>query len=357
MEQSDLHCIPVPGRSSGDELHPLSSRCKLRKQHNHGQPLTTEDDETVLSNSKATDALLSAIAVAEQTAIEHTILVYDGSWSSSRSLYEEVQKTNWDDVILDMETKEALTGTVLRFFDSESKYREFGVPWKRGLIFYGPPGNGKTISLKALMHSLLQREDQRRVVLLYVESIEYYWELRRVFEVARQQSPCLLILEDIDALVTEQLQSYIFNEIDGLENNNGMMIIGTTNHLDKLDPGLSKRPGRFDRKYKFPLPSWDMRTAYCRFWRQKLKGNKNIVFPMKLCPWIADIMGDFSFAYMKEAFVAALLAIARREDDDECEEDDDEPDYGNFRNIKKLVLWNEIEMQIQILREDMKSTS
>jgi SpoVK/Ycf46/Vps4 family AAA+-type ATPase len=171
--------------------------------------LINQDDESVLSNSKATDALLSAIAAAEQSAIEHTILVFDdGFWSSSRSLYNEVQKTNWDDVILDDKMKKTLTGTVLRFFDSETKYREFGVPWKRGLIFHGPPGNGKTISLKALMHSLFQREDQRRVVPLYVKSMEYYWELRRVFQVARQQAPCLLILEDIDTLVNEKLRSY-----------------------------------------------------------------------------------------------------------------------------------------------------
>lgn len=74
--------------------------------------------------------------------------------------------------------KKMLAGTVLRFLDSETKYREFGVPWKRGLIFYGPPGNGKTISLKVLMHWLFQREDQRRVVLFYVKSTEYHLQLR-----------------------------------------------------------------------------------------------------------------------------------------------------------------------------------
>ena len=134
--------------------------------------------------------------------------MYDDYWSSSRRLYNEVQKTNWDDVILDDKMKKTLTGTVLRFFDSETKYREFGVPWKRGLIFYGPPGNGKTISLKALMHSLFQREDQRRVVPLYVKSMRDHWDVRQVFQVARQQAPCLLILEDIDTLVDEKLRSY-----------------------------------------------------------------------------------------------------------------------------------------------------
>ena len=306
---------------------------------------------------------MTAIAAEEQSAIEHTILVYDGgSWNGSRNLYQEVQKTNWDDVILDEKMKKTLTSTVLRFFDSESKYREFSVPWKRGLIFHGPPGNGKTISLKALMHSLFQRDDQRRVVPLYVKSLDYYWELRQVFQKARQQAPCLLILEDVDTLINENLRSYFFNEIDGLENNNGIMIIATTNHLDKLDPGLSKRPSRFDRKYKFPLPSNEERTMYCEFWRQKLKDNENVVFPKELCPKIAEIMEDFSFAYMKEAFVATLLVIARKEEDDEFDDDAAE-DLGenaqdkNDDDIEDLILWKEMKRQVQILREDMDSTS
>lgn len=271
-----------------------------------------------------------------------------------------MQKTNWDDVILDDKMKKTLTGTVLRFFDSATKYREFGVPWKRGLIFHGPPGNGKTISLKALMHSLFQREDQRRVVPLYVKSMEYHWDLRQVFQMARQQAPSLLILEDIDTLVNEKLRSYFFNEVDGLENNNGIMIIATTNHLDKLDPGLSKRPSRFDRKYNFPLPSNEERTMYCEFWWQKLKGNKNIVFPRELCPKIAGIMGDFSFAYMKEAFVATLLAIARREEDESDDEFEEvRARAGNLEDdgIEDLVLWKEMKKQVRILREDMESAS
>lgn len=89
-----------------------------------------------------------------------------------------MQKTNWDDIILDDKIKKTLTGNVLRFLDSEIKYHEFGVPWKRGLIFHGPPGNGKTISLKVLMHWFFQREYQRRVVSLYVKSTEYYLQLR-----------------------------------------------------------------------------------------------------------------------------------------------------------------------------------
>ena len=100
---------------------------------------------------------------------------------------------------------------------------------------------------------------------------------------------------------------------------------------------------------------------YCEFWRLKLKGNKSVVFPKELCPKIAEITGGFSFAYMNEAFVATLLAIARREDDGELDDEFEEVgEYDKNKNdddIEDLILWKEMKRQVRILREDMDSTS
>lgn len=323
-----------------------------------------DDGETALSHSKVTDALLQAVGDA-QFAVEGFILVYDEYWYRSKALYQEVQKASWDDVILDKQMKTTLTKTVGRFFDSEKTYKDLGVPWKRGIIFHGPAGCGKTISIKALMHTLSTRENL--VVSIYVKAIRFTWEISDVFTMARQMAPCLLILEDIDTIVTESLRSYFFNEVDGLENNNGIMMIATTNHLDKLDGGLAKRPSRFDRKYLFPAPNREERILYCDYWRGKLRYNKKIDFPEKLSPAIADITQDFTFAYMKEAFVASLLALARREEDgddgDECGQtisrlEDVEAILRNKaikddNDIANLPLWIEIQKEVKLLREDM----
>lgn len=223
-------------------------------------------------------------------------------------------------------------------------------PPQRGLIFHGPPGNGKTLSLRALMHSLSTRPVP--IPSLYVKSMTYAYEIRDVFVKARQMAPCLLILEDIDSLVAKNLTSYFFNEVDGLESNDGIMLLATTNHLERLDPGLTKRPSRFDRKYKFPMPSKSERVLYCEFWRQKLRNNKSIDFPKRLGPAIAGITDGFSFAYMKEAFVATLLAIAGNDDDDEKQSDKHHDDDDDLDDI---VLWKEMKKQIQLLREDMDS--
>jgi transitional endoplasmic reticulum ATPase len=69
-----------------------------------------------------------------------------------------------------------------------------------------------------------------------------------VFEKAREVSPCVVILEDLDSLITDYNRSFFLNQVDGLHNNDGLLLIGTTNHFDRLDPGLSTRPSRFDRK-------------------------------------------------------------------------------------------------------------
>ena len=69
-----------------------------------------------------------------------------------------------------------------------------------------------------------------------------------VFEKARQMSPCVVILEDLDSLINDRNRSFFLNQLDGLDSNDGLLIIGTTNHLDRIDSSLSSRPSRFDRK-------------------------------------------------------------------------------------------------------------
>lgn len=108
--------------------------------------------------------------------------------------------------------------------------------------------------------------------------------------------------------------------------------------------------------------------AYCRFWQSKLSDNKDIEFPDKLCIAIARITDKFSFAYMQEAFVAALLAIAAGGDEPQKEStsktDSTTTLWAASRErmflgaaeedeLNKLVLWRAIKKQIRILREEL----
>ncbi|KAL8868359.1 MAG: hypothetical protein Q9198_008206, partial [Flavoplaca austrocitrina] len=151
----------------------------------------------------------------------------------------------------------------------------------------------------------------------------------------------------------------------GLENNDGIFMVASTNHLDKLDAGLSSRPSRFDRKYFFPLPSEEERKLYCQFWRRRLKEKKvDVEFPARICPAAALITDGFSFAYMQEAFVATLLSIAlRRSDGDDGEKMDEAEEGGKHsgeaadRDLDDYELWRELKKTIKALRDDMGDDS
>ncbi|KAF8338940.1 P-loop containing nucleoside triphosphate hydrolase protein [Cantharellus anzutake] len=253
------------------------------------------------------NALITA-ASAYATELREEIFVFNqGVWDKDHDLWLEVQKADWTDIILDEEFKETIHKDVTGFFKSEKIYKDLAIPWKRGIIFWGPPGNGKTMTLKAIM-----KESANPC--LYVKSFHSWMgdegSIRAVFKKARQTSPCILVLEDLDSLITDENRSFFLNELDGLESNDGILVLGTTNHFDKLDPGLSNRPSRFDRKYKFDSPSLSERILYCKYWQRKLRTSKSINYPKTLIEKVAGLTANFSFAYIKETFVSTLTFIA-----------------------------------------------
>ncbi|KAI0405462.1 P-loop containing nucleoside triphosphate hydrolase protein [Xylaria palmicola] len=341
------------------------------------EPYAATANQYVLAAEKGQAELLLLAAGAWGQQLHGEVWVFDqGYWQKSVDLFRSVEGASWDDVILDQGMKRAIIEDHVSFFESRDTYARLKVPWKRGIIYHGPPGNGKTISIKATMHMLHARKEP--IPTLYVRTLSSFsgpeYALKEIFEKARQFAPCYLVFEDLDTIVSDQVRSYFLNEVDGLKSNDGIFMIGSTNHLDRLDPGISKRPSRFDRKYFFPDPDLQQRIAYCKFWQRKLADNKDIEFPDALCGAIAEITDKFSFAYMQEAFVAALLAIARRSTKggsggerrgseeaaltrevgdgwlDVC---DDSGDDGG--DLDELVLWVEIKKQIETLREGMEA--
>jgi transitional endoplasmic reticulum ATPase len=277
--------------------------------------LTPRSEATMSSgHCSITDALL--LAVGKWTSVPHDeIYVFDQTyWQKSAKLWESIKGSSWDDVILEPKMKSSLIEDVQGFFDSRALYKEFAVPWKRGIILHGVPGNGKTISIKALINYLTERDDP--IPSLYVKSFENKCNgpqasVKDIFDHARKMAPCLLVFEDLDSLVSKDVRSYFLNEVDGLDSNDGILMIGSTNHLNSLDPAISKRPSRFDRKYQFKVPSFAEREAYANYWKNKLAKNASVEFPVDLSPIIATLTDGFSFAYLKELFVMTLLLIAR----------------------------------------------
>ena len=232
------------------------------------------------------------------------ILVFDdGEWSKSEELFKAIKAASFDNLILPGALKEEIQSDFQRFFSSREMYERYGIPWKRGVILIGPPGNGKTHTVKALINQLKQP-------CLYVKSLKSQYgteqeAMRRVFHRARHTTPCLVVLEDIDSLIDSKCRSFFLNELDGFATNTGVVVLATTNHPERLDPAILDRPSRFDRKYYFELPAPAERRAYIVAWSGKLQHEMRI--SERIMTEIVSQTEGFSFAYMKELFLSSMM--------------------------------------------------
>jgi AAA+ superfamily predicted ATPase len=177
------------------------------------------------------------------------------------------------------------------------------VAWRRGILLLGPPGNGKTHAVKALVNAVDRP-------CLYVRSFRSAHtadesNMETVFVRARSAAPCILVFEDLDALITEENRAFFLNELDGFESNAGILTLATTNHPERLDPAIIDRPSRFDRKYTFDLPGRTERAAYIDAWNARLEPELRL--SSDGVQQIADATDGFSFAYLKELLVAASI--------------------------------------------------
>ena len=186
--------------------------------------------------------------------------------SALREVQVQVPNVSWDDVGGLNDLKEELKEAVEWPIKYKDAYDYVDVESPKGILLHGPPGTGKTLIAKALA----KMTDSNFISIKGPELLskwvgESEKGVREIFRKARQAAPCIIFLDEVDALVprrgsggsdshvTENVVSQILTEIDGLEELNNVLIIGATNRLDIVDEALL-RPGRFDRIIKVPNP-------------------------------------------------------------------------------------------------------
>ena len=191
--------------------------------------------------------------------------------SALREVQVQIPNVNWDDVGGLYQLKEELQEAIEWPIKYKDAYDHVDVETPKGVLLYGPPGTGKTLIAKALAKTT----DSNFISIKGPELLskwvgESEKGVREIFRKARQAAPCIIFLDEIDALVprrgsgnsdshvTENIVSQILTEIDGLEELHNVLIIGATNRLDIIDEALL-RPGRFDRIIEVPNPDTDGR--------------------------------------------------------------------------------------------------
>lgn len=187
------------------------------------------------------------------------------------------------------EAKESLT-EIVDYLHDPSIFQEIGAKMPKGILLVGPPGTGKTMLAKAVA-------GEANVPFFSISGSEFVEmfvgmgasKVRDLFKQAKEKSPCIVFIDEIDAIgqkrdgriggndEREQTLNQLLTEMDGFEENTGVIILAATNRPDSLDPALL-RPGRFDRRVPVELPDLKGREEILKVHAKKVRTDANIDF-------------------------------------------------------------------------------
>mmetsp|Transcript_20294 Transcript_20294/g.49752 ORF Transcript_20294/g.49752 Transcript_20294/m.49752 type:complete len:896 (+) Transcript_20294:96-2783(+) len=222
------------------------------------------------SEDPVPEDVLEALQVTNEH-FTHALSVTDPSTLRDNKI--EVPDTKWADIGGLEETKRELQEMVRYPIEHRHLFERFGMQASRGVLFYGPPGCGKTLMAKAIAN-----ECGANFISVKGPELLNAWfggseaNVRNLFDKARAASPCILFFDEMDSIArargsgggssetSDRVINQILSEIDGMGSGKTLFIIGATNRPDILDPGIM-RPGRLDQLIYIPLPDRESRIS------------------------------------------------------------------------------------------------
>ena len=214
-----------------------------------------------------------------------------GAGKSNAKIYvQSTQGIHFSDVAGEDEAKENLQ-EIVNYLHDPSKYQEIGASMPKGILLVGPPGTGKTMLAKAVA-------GESQVPFFSISGSEFVEmfvgmgasKVRDLFSQAKEKAPCIVFIDEIDAIgqkrsggqyggndEREQTLNQLLTEMDGFDDNSGVIILAATNRPESLDPALT-RPGRFDRRVPVELPDLKGREEILKVHARKIRLAENVDF-------------------------------------------------------------------------------
>merc|ERR1712028_149472 len=250
--------------------------------------------------------ILDSMAVSQEY-FRHALSISNPS--SLRETVVEVPNVSWEDIGGLQGVKRDLKELVQYPVEHPEKFEKFGMSPSKGVLFYGPPGCGKTLMAKAVAN-----ECQANFISVKGPELLTMWfgeseaNVRDVFEKARQAAPCVLFFDELDSIAKsrggggsgdaggagDRVMNQLLTEMDGMGAKKNVFIIGATNRPDIIDAALM-RPGRLDQLIFIPMPDYESRLSILKSVLRKSPIAKDV--PLD---YLAESMDKFSGADITE---------------------------------------------------------
>lgn len=229
---------------------------------------------------------------------------------------------------LEKQIQELVEAIVLPMTHKE-RFQKLGIRPPKGVLLYGPPGTGKTLMARACAAqtnaTFLKLAGPQLVQMFIGDGAKL---VRDAFQLAKEKSPCIIFIDEIDAIGTKRFDSEVsgdrevqrtmlelLNQLDGFSSDDRIKVIAATNRADILDPALM-RSGRLDRKIEFPHPSEDARARILQIHSRKMNVHPDVNFEE-----LARSTDDFNGAQLKAVCVEAGMLALRRDATEVIHED------------------------------------
>lgn len=213
-----------------------------------------------------------------------------------------IQPLDWDDLVLDNSVIRLVREDFHLFLQRETWFKAHRMPFRRGYLFHGPPGNGKSSVIRAM----LSTQGISGFTLNPFGTFSDDDMLAAMFKEAAQTTPAILVLEDLDRCFPVDKErapeskislQQLLNHLDGVESQDGIIVVATANNPGILDAAILRRPGRFDRVVGFQNPYAELRQSYLRQLYKPL-ANEDLTECIRAT-------AGFSFAQLREAYILA----------------------------------------------------